>query len=85
MEPVLARHLRLKLVPNFALCFQMLRDVVNLLGWSSERIRHRSFRYAIGSGTPHDAAVRRGLRPDQGRGLVAVASNVTAVPGRAEP
>jgi hypothetical protein len=32
MEPVLARHLRLKLVPDFALCFRMLRDVVNLPG-----------------------------------------------------
>ena len=32
--PVLARHLRLKLVPTFALCFRILRDVVGPPGWS---------------------------------------------------
>jgi CubicO group peptidase (beta-lactamase class C family) len=37
-EPVLARHLRLKLVPYFALCFQMLRDMSRCIAvrdWSA--------------------------------------------------
>jgi hypothetical protein len=37
-EPVLARHLRLKLVPHGALCFRMLR-VIAMLGGVSHCVR----------------------------------------------